>query len=143
MFTRLTCASIAVPKIEDALPVYTEGLGLQLMGDIHPGQRGYGLRIADLGNGQQVFMELLDSPGPGPIQRFLERRGPGVYQLRLETANLYETVKALRSRGVEVILAQPVGGGPAPTEPDPDISLAFIHPRSTFGVLFELVPRQR
>lgn len=143
MFKRLLCVSIAVPNIEEALPAYTQGLGLKLMGDIHPGERGYGLRIAELGDGEHVFLELLDSPEPGPVQRFLERRGPGIYQLRLETENLYETINALGERGVEVILPQPAGGGPPPAQPDPDISIAFVHPRSTSGVLIEMYPSQK
>ena len=142
MFKRLLCVSIAVPNIEEALPAYTEGLGLKLMGDIHPGERGYGLRIAELGDGEHVLLELLDSPEPGPVQRFLEKRGPGIYQFRLETDNLRETIKDIQSRDVAVIMPQPVGGGPPITEPNPDIALAFVHPRSTSGVLIEMYPPQ-
>ena len=140
MFTRLLCVSIAVPNIEEALPAFTEKLGLKLMGEIRHGVRGYGLRYVELGDGNHNFLELVDSPQPGPVQKFLERRGPGVYQIRLETDNLYETAKSLREQGVEVILAPPEGGGPPPTEPDPEISLAFVHPRSSYGVLIELFP---
>jgi hypothetical protein len=133
------CASIAVNKIEDSLPAYTEGMGLKLMGDIHPGKRGYGLRIADLGDGNSVFLELLDGPSDGPVKRFVERNGEGIYQIRLATDNLYETVKELQRRGMRVILPQPVGGGEPITEPTPDMELAFIHPSSTSGVLVEMV----
>lgn len=143
MFKRLVCASIAVKNIEDSLPAYTEGMGLKLMGEIHSGKRGYGLRIADLGNGDQIFLELLDSPGDGPVKQFLDRNGEGIYQIRLETDNLYETVKELQRRGMKVIMPQPVGGGEPLTEPTPDIDLAFIHPRSTSGVLVEMVQAQR
>lgn len=139
-FKRLLCVSIAVNKIEDSLPQYTEGLGLKLMGDIHEGERGYGLRIAELGDGNNVILELLDSPGPGPVRDFLEKRGEGIYQMRLETDGLYETAKELQSRGVKLVMPQPVGGGARIAEPDPDMSIAFVHPQSTSGVLIEMYP---
>ena len=142
MFRRLLCVSIAVENIEEALPQYTDGLGLKLMGNIHPGERGYGLRIAELGDGENVILELLDSPGDGPVKRFVEKHGPGVYQFRLETDNLYNTVNELQSRGVGVVMPQPVGGGAPTTEPDSNIALAFVHPRSTSGVLIEMYPPQ-
>lgn len=141
-FKKLLCVSIAVENIEEALPQYTEGLGLKLMGDIHPGERGYGLRIAELGDGENVLLELLDSPEPGPIRNFLDRRGPGIYQLRLETDGLYRTINELRSRDVRVIMPQPVGGGEPIKEPNEDISIAFVHPSSTSGVLIEMYPPQ-
>lgn len=143
MFKGLVCASIAVNKIEDSLPAYTDGMGLKLMGDIHPGKRGYGLRIADLGDGESVFIELLDAPGDGPVKRFLDRNGEGIFQIRFETENLFDTVKELQSRGMKVILPQPVGGGDPITEPTPDMELAFIHPASTSGVLIEMVQSKR
>ncbi|MPZ23460.1 MAG: hypothetical protein GEU28_07930 [Dehalococcoidia bacterium] len=142
MFTRLACVSVAVPRIEDALADYTEGLGLDLIGEIHQGKRGYGLRFANIGRDGQTFIELLDAEGDGPVRRFLDREGSGVYQIRLETDNLRETVKGLKERGVEVIIAQPVGGGSAPDELTPDTNLAFVHPKSTSGVLIELVERK-
>lgn len=142
MFKGLICASIAVNSIEKSLPAYTEGMGLKLMSDIYPGKRGYGLRVAELGDGERMFLELLDAPGEGPVRRFLETRGEGLYQIRLETDNLYEAVKELQRRDMEVILPQPVGGGEPIREPTPDISIAFIHPRSTSGVLVELYPPQ-
>jgi methylmalonyl-CoA epimerase len=143
MFRGLICASIAVNSIEESLPAYTEGMGLKLMGEIYPGKRGYGLRVAELGDGKTPYLELLDAPGEGPVRRFLETRGQGLYQIRLETDDLYETIKELQGRGIQVILPQPVGGGAPINEPGRDISIAFIHPRSTSGVLVELYPPQR
>lgn len=141
-FKKLLCVSIAVESIEESLPQYTDGLGLKLMGEIHPGERGYGLRIAELGDGENVLLELLDSPQPGPIRTFLDRHGPGIFQLRLQTDGLYDTIKGLQSRDVRVILPQPVGGGDPIKEPDKDISIAFVHPASTSGVLIEMYPPQ-
>jgi catechol 2,3-dioxygenase-like lactoylglutathione lyase family enzyme len=141
-FKRLLCVTIAVNKIEDSLPQYTEGLGLKLMGDLHEGELGYGLRIAELGDGENVLLELLDSPGPGPVRDFLERHGEGIYQFRLETDGLYETTKELLSRGVKLVMPQPAGGGDPIPEPEPDMPLAFVHPKSTSGVLIEMYPPQ-
>lgn len=139
MFKGLVCISIAVKSIEESLPAFRDGLGLEVIGSIQRGKRGYGLRFVELGRDGKAFLELVDSPGDGPVKRFLDKRGEGFYQLRLGTDNVYDTVKELQGRGVNVILPQPVDGGDRMSEATPDIDLAFVHPSSAGGVLIELV----
>lgn len=130
----LACVSVAVRSIRDALPAYTAGLGLTVVGPMRSSPRGFNLRWVELGAEGKGFIELLEpSGGGGPIERFLARRGEGVYQVRLLADCLDEAVKGLERRGVRVIRGPELAGEPR---------LAWIHPDSTHGVLFELFERE-
>jgi methylmalonyl-CoA/ethylmalonyl-CoA epimerase len=135
-FSSIACASIAVPSIERALQAYRDGLGLDVVGGLRVSPRNFGLRWVELGRagaslGDGPFIELLEPTGEGgPVDRFLERTGPGVYQLRLVVDDLPATVAELRGRSMNVILGEQPPGEPR---------AAWIHPRSTHGVLFELM----
>jgi methylmalonyl-CoA/ethylmalonyl-CoA epimerase len=66
-----------------------------------------------------------------PVQRFIEKRGEGLHHLTLQTDKLAERLKKLKSANVGLIDEQPrVGAGGA--------KVAFLHPKSTHGVLVEL-----
>lgn len=130
-FEGLACVSVAVRSIREALPAYTDGLGLVVAGDVQTSPRGFGLRWIELGNGRKKFLELLEPTGEGgPVDRFLARNGSGVYQVRLAVPDIDETLATLRSRGVRVIR-----GPDVPNQP----RIGWIHPASTHGVLFELL----
>ena len=130
-FGGIACVSVAVPSIAEALPAYRDGLGLDLIGE-HDSKR-FDLRWAELGRDGNVFVELLEPTSESSqIRRFLDRRGPGVYQVRFHVADLEETLAELEAGGMRVIRA-----ADAPGEP----RLGFVHPASTHGVLFELLER--
>jgi methylmalonyl-CoA epimerase len=131
-FDGLACVSVAVPSIADALPAYTEGLGLEVTHDVVESER-FPLRWVELGAGGRTFLELLEPTGDdGPVRRFLDRRGPGVYQVRLFVDDLDEALRELEGRGVRVIRGDDVPGQPR---------IGFVHPASTHGVLFEVMER--
>jgi methylmalonyl-CoA/ethylmalonyl-CoA epimerase len=132
LFNDLACVSIAVRSIREALPVYTEGLGLVVGSDIQTSPRGFGLRWIELGNGRKNFLELLEPSGEGSlIEKFLDRPGrSSVYQVRLSVKDLDLTLATLQARGVRVIRGQDVPGQPR---------IGWIHPAWTHGVLFELL----
>lgn len=132
LFNDLTCVSIAVRNIKEALPAYTEGLGLVVASDIQTSPRGFGLRWIELGNGHKTFLELLEPTGEGSlIEKFLVREGRStVYQVRLSVPDLELALSTLQARGVHVIRGKEVPGQPR---------IGWIHPASTHGVLFELL----
>lgn len=126
---RIACVSIAVPSIAEALPAYTDGLGLELIAERD--SKRFDLRWAELGRDGEVFVELLEPTSEtSQIRRFLDRRGPGVYQVRFRVGDLDEALAGLESRGMRVIRGADVPGEPR---------LGFVHPASTHGVLFELL----
>jgi len=132
MFTRVLRVSVAVHDLDAAVASY-EALGLVPVAEVKESPRGFGLRWVELGEpGGGCLVELLTpTREDSPVARFLACHGEGVYQVRLGTQSLAEALDVLVKRGVRVIrdTGRPTGARP----------LGWIHPRSTHGVLMELV----
>jgi methylmalonyl-CoA/ethylmalonyl-CoA epimerase len=80
-------------------------------------------------------IEILEATGPDtPIGRFLEKRGPGIQQLCLAVDDLETMITHLMSNGIRMIDTTPRKGAH-------DSIIAFIHPKSTGGILVELKQR--
>jgi len=120
---------IAVRRIDEAVERY-RALGLQpeTIEDV-PSE---GVRVAFLPAGP-VRIELLESLRPdGVIARFIERRGEGLHHLAFVTDDIRPAMTRLKSEGFELVDSEPRRGAHGRL-------VAFIHPRSAHGVLFELV----
>jgi len=123
---------IAVDDADAALAVYRDLLGFT------PGEQeelpDQQLRITWCYAGD-LAVELLESTGPGsPIARFLERRGPGVHHVAVRVADIRAALDFLRSQGATLIDEEPRPGSLGTT-------IAFVHPSSTYRVLWELVQK--
>ena len=121
---------IAVRSLESSLSFYRDALGLPVEGPEEvPGE---GVRIAFLPAGESRI-ELLEPLSAGSaVARFLDKRGEGIHHVCLRVKDIEATVASLKVRGAEIIppdLRTGAGGR----------RIAFIHPRSTGGVLLELV----
>lgn len=117
---------IAVKSIDEAKTFWVDQLGLKVMHvEEVPEQK---VRVALLDAG----IELLEPTSPdSPVAKFIEKRGEGLHHVTLQTGNLADRLKALRAAGVNLIDEKPrIGAGGA--------RIAFIHPKSTRGVLVEL-----
>ena len=80
-------------------------------------------------------IEILEATGPDtPIGRFLSKRGPGIQQLCLAVDDLEKMIAHLMSNGVVMIDETPREGAHNST-------IAFVHPKSTGGILIELKQR--
>ena len=80
-------------------------------------------------------IELLEPTGPNtPIGRFLERRGAGVQQVCFRVGDLEGLIEHLMAHGVQMIDETPRAGAGG-------MRIAFVHPKSTGGVLVELASR--
>ena len=80
-------------------------------------------------------IEILEATGPDtPIGRFLEKRGPGIQQLCLAVDDIETMITHLMSNGIIMIDTTPRKGAH-------DSIIAFIHPKSTGGILVELKQR--
>ena len=80
-------------------------------------------------------IELLESTDPeGPIGRFLEKRGEGVHHVAFRVENIEEALKELKEKGIRLIDETPRAGARG-------AKIAFLHPKSTNGVLVELCER--
>jgi len=80
-------------------------------------------------------IELLESTSKdGPIAKYIEKRGQGFQHIAFQVANLEESLKELKEKGIQLIDRKPrIGAGGA--------KIAFLHPKATGGVLVELCER--
>jgi methylmalonyl-CoA epimerase len=120
---------IAVPDLAAARDVFTRVLGFRVVAEEDvPDQR---VRVVKLDAGGS-HLELLESTDPdGPIGRYVAKRGAGIHHVTLRVADVAKTLRELEAAGVELIDRAPrIGAGGK--------RLAFLHPRSTAGVLIEL-----
>lgn len=125
---------IAVRSIEEALKTYQSGLGFAVREIVVvPEQK---VRVAILPSGESS-LELLEPTAPdSPIQRFLEKRGEGVHHLCFQVNDIQEKIAELQAGSMSLVgSASAVGAG--------DRKVAFLHPKSTHGVLIELVEVKR
>ena len=124
---------IAVKSIEEALKFYSERLGLESMEVVEvPEQK---VRVAALQIGESRI-ELLESTSPdSPIAKFLEKRGEGIHHIAFEVTDIEKRLMKLKEKGIRLIDESPRLGAH-------NTRIAFIHPKSTQGVLIELVERR-
>lgn len=124
---------VAVRSLEESLDLYRRlGLEPESIEEI-PSE---GVRAAFLRAGG-VRIELLESLRPDDvIARFIDRRGEGLHHLAFETNDIRAEMARLRSEGFELVDAEPRTGARGR-------QVAFVHPRSSHGVLVELVQDRR
>ncbi|MGH7897867.1 MAG: VOC family protein, partial [Candidatus Binatia bacterium] len=119
---------VAVRDLDAAVEVYRHRLGFPtVLSPVEPRANDRGA-ISTPGAGARIEL-LAPLAGDGPVARFLDERGEGMYALVLDSADLDSTVRALSARGVAV---GPVGG---------DCGAWQIERQAAFGVLFRLEAR--
>ncbi len=123
---------IAVNNIEEALKFYRDQLGLNMNGiEEVPEQK---VKVAFLPVGESKI-ELLQSTDPeGAIAKYINTRGEGIQHVALRVDNIREKLAELKAQGVKLIDEEPRRGAGGS-------QIAFIHPKSTGGVLLELCER--
>lgn len=121
---------LATADIAQALQFFSSGVGLPVAGDeVVPGDA---VRVTFLPVGESRI-ELLEPVGEeGPVQKFIEKRGPGLHHICLEVEDLPGMLTHLKECGVELIDQEPRPGAHGSL-------VAFVHPKSASGVLVELV----
>ncbi len=132
MITGLDHIGIAVHKIQDALPIYRQLLGLRL--EQSKKAEDQGVRAALLTVGETCIELIEPLNAKSPISKFLEKRGQGIHHLAFRVDNLEEMLKHLKKSGLTLIDEKPrlgIEGG----------KIAFVHPKSTGDVLIELCER--
>ena len=127
--SRVHHVAVVVRSLEDSLELYRDLLDLELENVLDIASDG--VRIAFLGVGESKI-ELVQPTDPTTgVARFLDSRGEGFHHVCLEVANLAEELTRLAIDGVELIDSAPRRGAEGP--------VAFLHPRSCYGVLVELI----
>jgi methylmalonyl-CoA/ethylmalonyl-CoA epimerase len=132
LFEKIDHIGIAVKDLEKAIIFYRDQIGLVCKGtEVVEEQK---VKVAFFPVGESKI-ELLESTEPGgPVGKFIEKKGEGVHHLSFRVTNLEEKLEKLKEQGVALIDEKPrYGAGGA--------RIAFLHPKSTGGVLVELCER--
>jgi len=130
MIEELHHIGVAVRSLDEALPRWTEALGLRLAGvEEVPTER---VRVAVLMAGRTRIELLEPTSDESPIARFLEKRGPGVHHLAFRVRDTGAVIRVLAERGAPLLDAAPRPGAHG-------TRVAFVHPKWLGGVLAELV----
>jgi methylmalonyl-CoA/ethylmalonyl-CoA epimerase len=120
---------IAAKSIDQVAPFWSMILGLKMGGKETVEEQKATTAFFHVGEGE---IEVLESTAPdGAIAKFIESRGEGIQHIAFRVENIEEALKELKEKGVRLIDEKPrrgAGGG----------RIAFIHPKSTNGVLLEL-----
>jgi len=124
--------AIAVSNLDEALGLYDRLFDLRPEKvETVPQQR---VKAAILLTGEGTQIELIQpTDSHSGVAKFLERRGEGIHHIAIEVEDIGKELKTLASKGVELIDKEPRLGLAG--------KVAFVHPKSTRGVLIELVQK--
>ena len=130
MLGRIDHIGVATDDLDGAIELYEETLGMPIAHRETVESQGVEAVLLDVGDGH---VELLRPLGPEtPVGRYLQRQGPGLHHVAYAVDDIEGVLDSLKEAGVELIDAEPRVG-------IRDSRVAFVHPKSTGGVLTELV----
>lgn len=130
MFGRIDHIGVAVEDIDAALSLYETSFEMQLAHRETVESQGVEAVLLDVGDGH---VELLRPLGPDTaVGKFLARKGPGLHHVAYAVGDIDATLKQLAAAGLELIDSEARVG-------IRESRVAFLHPRSTGGVLTEIV----
>ena len=132
LFDKIDHIGIAVSDLEKALSFYRDQIGLVFNGIEEIDEQKVRVAFFPIGESE---IELLESTDPaGPVGKFIEKKGEGVHHLAFRVSDIEGKLEQLKELGIALIDEKPrYGAGGA--------RIAFLHPKSTGGVLVELCER--
>lgn len=120
---------IAVKSLDTAIPFFENVMGLKCYAVEEVVDQKVRTAFFKVG---ETKIELLESTDPeGPVGKFIEKKGEGVHHVAFAVDNVQEALNEASENGVMLIDKQPRKGAEG-------LNIAFLHPKSTFGVLTEL-----
>ena len=125
--------AIAVNDVEASAKVYQKALGIDEIEFETVESEGVKVAIIPMENGRIELMQ--PTKDDSPIKKFLDKKGPGLHHMALETDNIDGEVERMEGCGVQFL--GKVRPGSAGTK------VTFIHPKSLEGVLAELCPHPK
>ena len=128
MLNKVNHIGIAVKSIEESAKFY-EKLGLKIESvEVVEAQK---VRVAFISLGE-VRLELLEGTSEdSPVAKFIEKKGEGIHHLALGTGELINMLRHSEEEGIKLIDKSPRKGAH-------NTDIAFLHPKSTHGILLEL-----
>ena len=120
--------AIAVNDVEESAKIYQEALGIDEIEFETVESEGVKVAIIPMENGRIELMQPTNDSSP--IKKFLDKKGPGLHHMALDTDNIEGEVERMEGCGVQFL--GKIRPGSAGTK------VTFIHPKSLHGVLAEL-----
>ena len=132
--THIEHIGIAVSNLYDSIKYYEEVLGLKCYKTEEVSDQKVRTAFLKIG---ETKIELLESTDPeGTVAKFIEKRGEGIHHIAFAVEGLEASLNETASKGVKLIDAAPRKGADG-------MNIAFLHPKSTFGVLTEFCEEGR
>ncbi|HEY6839097.1 MAG TPA: methylmalonyl-CoA epimerase [Geobacteraceae bacterium] len=129
MLKKINHIGVAVTSLDEAIPFYRNSLGMAFQGvEEVPEQK---VKVAFLAVGESKIELLEPTSQDSPIAKFLEKNGPGIHHIAYEVADIEVAIATLEQEGVRMIDRVPRSGAHGAL-------IAFVHPKSSQGVLTEL-----
>jgi methylmalonyl-CoA epimerase len=133
MFAGLDHVGVAVKNLDEAISVYRDVLGFKLEGVHVLTERK--VKVAFFSTGGEASFELLEPIGnDSPVAKFLESRGEGIQHIAVRVKNIEAVLAEFKRKGIMLVDDKPRVGAEG-------AKIAFVHPKSTRGVLLELVEK--
>jgi methylmalonyl-CoA/ethylmalonyl-CoA epimerase len=130
VLTRIDHIGVAVEDLDAALALYERDFDIELVHRETVEQQGVEAVLLDVG---ENHVELLRPLGPDtPVGKFLASKGPGLHHVAYQTADIEAELERLKAAGLRLIDETPRTG-------IRNSLVAFLHPKSTAGVLTEIV----
>jgi methylmalonyl-CoA/ethylmalonyl-CoA epimerase len=130
LFGRIDHIGVAVEDIDAAIALYGESFEMELAHRETVESQGVEAVLLDVGDGH---VELLAPLGPDtPVGRYMAKNGPGLHHVAYAVDDVDAALKGIAAAGIGLIDSEPRVG-------IRDSRVAFLHPRSTGGVLTEIV----
>ncbi len=132
MLHELDHVAVAVANLRAAKSLYCGVLGFSHLEYETVAEQGVNILTISLGTLRVELLEPIDHNSP--VHRFIQKRGEGLHHLCFRVKDIRATLKELEEEGFQLIDKVPkVGAG--------GHLIAFVHPKSTHGVLLELVQK--
>ena len=127
-YKKVSHIGVAVKDLEKAKGVF-EALGLKVEGEEVVGEQKVKVAFVPVGD---TRIELLEPTAPdSPVARFIEKKGEGVHHIALGVEGLESMLEAMKAKGIRLVDERPRRGAH-------NALIAFLHPKSTGGLLIEL-----
>ncbi len=129
MIKKIDHVAIAVRDLKEEIVRYRDVMGLEFLGtEVVPEQK---VTVAFFKVGD-VRIELLEPLSPdSPVSTFIEKKGGGLHHLALEVDDIRAEISRLQEKNVQMLDREPRIGAH-------EARIAFVHPKSFSGVLYEL-----
>lgn len=127
---RIDHIAIAVSSMDDALATFRELWGLEPERTERVESDKITEAMLPIGD---TYLQLLEPTDPAStVAKYIERRGEGLHHIAVQVDDLLGTLESLKAKGAKLIDEQPRPGGGGH-------QVAFVHPKTTNGILIELV----